>query len=432
MTNKDREILRNLAGRLAEIGTLPVQQEKINLWKALNDLKPVRPMVMVDNIPWHEMDVDGELLLQTEDDFCRYFESRLRRILYAWKHMRADMVVEPVVHIPIAIRGLDYGEQPLPTTGVMGVDIVERTLTTDARNEIVSHHYIDQLATEEDVQKFAVPTIEVDEETTTGAEEMARHIFGGVIDIEMQGYFEAFSPWDDILKWRGAEQMLVDLADRPELMHQIISRYTDTRLSMLDQVEKQGLLGPIRASTSTFNQRVSPCSPSYTDELPTDGFDPKRPRARDSWTHGAAQIFEGVSPAMHQEFELNYAVKWYSRFGLVNYGCCDHLHNKIDLLRQIPNLRKISMSPSANVEIGAEQIGGDFVFSRKPNPAVFITDSWEPDAVERELRDTAEQCARFSCPTEFVMKDISTVLSKPQRLWEWANIAMKVAGGEHV
>ena len=135
---------------------------------------------------------------------------------------------------------------------------------------------------------------------------------------------------------------------------------------------------------------------------------------------------------MHQEFELDYAARWYSRFGLAYYGCCEELHDRIDLLRKnIPNLRKISMSPTVDVEKGAEQIGRDFVFSRKPNPAVFVTDGWEPDAIEREIRETLEICDRHGCPVEIIMKDISTVRYKPQRLWEWADIAMRVVGDGH-
>ena len=153
---------------------------------------------------------------------------------------------------------------------------------------------------------------------------------------------------------RGVERSLLDLADRPEFMHKIIARYTDAHLSMLDQFEEQGLPGPIHTSTTPFSQRLIQNSPDCTDEPPADGFDPARLRARDCWTRGAAQIFAGVSPEMHQEFELDCAVKWYSRFGLVHYRCCDELHHKIDLVRQIPNLRKLSMSPWANVEIGAE------------------------------------------------------------------------------
>jgi len=42
---------------------------------------------------------------------------------------------------------------------------------------------------------------------------------------------------------------------------------------------------------------------------------------------------------------IDYAVQWYEKFGLVYYGCCEPLDGKIDIVREIPNLRKISMSP---------------------------------------------------------------------------------------
>jgi hypothetical protein len=98
----------------------------------------------------------------------------------------------------------------------------------------------------------------------------------------------------------------------------------------------------------------------------------------------------------------------------------------VDLLRQISNLRKITISAPADVEIGAEQIAGDFVFSRHPNPAVFVTDTWEPNFIERDLRETLETCDRYGCPLQIIMKDISTVRYEPERLWEWADIAMRV------
>ncbi len=103
-SNKDRNILRELGSQVAEIAALPVQQKTISLWKALNELKPGRAMVMIDQIPWHEMDVNGELTLQSEDGFCRSIENQLRQTLYRWKHMRADMVVEPFVGLASVSR----------------------------------------------------------------------------------------------------------------------------------------------------------------------------------------------------------------------------------------------------------------------------------------------------------------------------------------
>jgi hypothetical protein len=130
---------------------------------------------------------------------------------------------------------------------------------------------------------------------------------------------------------------------------------------------------------------------------------------------------------MHKEFELDYAQSWAKRFGLVYYGCCEPLHDKIDIIRGLPNVRKISMSPWVDVEVGAQRIGGDYVFSRKPSPALLAPDTWSPAAVEADLVETREACARHGCPLEFILKDISTVRYEPQRLWEWVDVAMQVA-----
>ena len=83
------------------------------------------------------------------------------------------------------------------------------------------------------------------------------------------------------------------------------------------------------------------------------------------------------------------------------------------------------MSPWTEQEEGAEQIGKDFVFSRKPNPAL-LTGKWNPEQVEKNLRETVEICKKYNCPLELILKDISTVDYEPQRLWEWEDIVRKV------
>ncbi|HJO92183.1 MAG TPA: hypothetical protein QF753_02180, partial [Victivallales bacterium] len=64
LTKKDVDIVRNLAGRVAEIASLSVQREKKKLWSKLNGLEPVRPMVMIDQVCWNEMNIDDELTLR--------------------------------------------------------------------------------------------------------------------------------------------------------------------------------------------------------------------------------------------------------------------------------------------------------------------------------------------------------------------------------
>ncbi|MEM0171496.1 MAG: hypothetical protein QXN53_03790 [Thermoproteota archaeon] len=64
------------------------------------------------------------------------------------------------------------------------------------------------------------------------------------------------------------------------------------------------------------------------------------------WGVGATHVFSAVSPAMHEEFALKHEKRWYEKWGLNYYGCCEPLHHKVEVLRRnIPRLRRISMSP---------------------------------------------------------------------------------------
>jgi hypothetical protein len=410
VSNSERDLLRGLASQVAEIAAQPVQQETIRLWKALNGLRPVRPMVMIDQICWHELEVDEELALQTESEFCRGLERGLRRTLYQWRHMRADMVVSPYVEIPKVIRGEGFG-----------IQVVERAAVLDPRNDVYGHAYIDQVATDDDLRKIRTPELSLDEEATAEAEEKAHHIFEGVLQVRMQGRFPTFAPWDVIATWRSPEHAILDLIDRPEFMHRLVSRLTEVYLSWLDQLEAQGLLG--------WGQSLIHCTGAWSEELPAPGAREDHPRARDLWTYGMAQVFSTVSPAMHKEFWLDYATKWFARFGLGYYGCCEPLDRKIGIIRGLPNVRKISMSPWVEVERGAAELRGDYVFSRKPSPALLASETWDPGRVEQDLRATLEACARHACPVELILKDISTVRYQPQRLWEWAEVAKRVTQG---
>ena len=187
---------------------------------------------------------------------------------------------------------------------------------------------------------------------------------------------------------------------------------------MYDQLEKQGLF--------CSHQTLIHCTGAYTNDLPKPGYNPESPRMKDIWVMGLAQMFSTVSPKMHDEFELQYLNPLFDRFGLVYYGCCDPLDNKMDIVRKIPNLRKVSMSPWVNINRGAEEIGKDFVYSYKPNPAYLATGSLDEDLIRRELNEVLAACSVNQCPLELILKDISTVRYDPKRLFRWAEIAMEI------
>jgi len=109
----------------------------------------------------------------------------------------------------------------------------------------------------------------------------------------------------------------------------------------------------------------------------------------------------------------------------VYYGCCEALDKKIKKLKTIPNLRKIGVSPWANAESCAEQIGGDYVYAFKPNPA-HVSGNFNEAAVRQEITNIIELCKKYNCSYEFTLKDISTVTYKPQNLIDWTNTVMAV------
>jgi len=192
-------------------------------------------------------------------------------------------------------------------------------------------------------------------------------------------------------------------------------------MARLDQLESMRLMGGPQATIH--------CTGAYTDALPAPGYDPKAVRAKDVWCFGLAQMFSTVSPAMFDEFEVQYFAPVAARFGQVYYGCCDPLDRKMNEVRKIPNVRKVSMSAWVDEEHGATEIGGDYVFSRKPNPAFLATDTFNEKAVRDDLTRTRDICRANGCPLEFILKDISTVRYEPARLARWADIAMDVAQG---
>jgi len=405
---KDREILRSLAGQAGEIAALPVQEEKRRLWRKLNGLKPERPMVTIDQVCWNEMNIDGKLGLHCEDEECRSYEQALRRLLLQWEYFPVDMVVEPFIKVHKAV-----------SNSAFGMSVREHTLATFEANDVVSHKFENQFNSVEDVMnKIKMPMVSHDKAETKRRMDFASWLFDGIMPLREEGYDPYLSVWDPIAMWMSVEGALYGLVDNPEMMHAMAGRISDGYMIMLDQLEEQGLL--------CHSQALIHCTGAFTDDLPAPGFNPEKPRTQDIWMFGLAQMFVTVSPAMFEEYEIDYMLPIFKRFGLVYYGCCDPLDGKMREVRKIPNLRKISMSPWANKERGAEEIGKDYVFSNKPNPAFIAGQFFDEDLVRKDLRATKEICDRYGCPLEFIFKDISTVYNDPIRLKKWADIAMAV------
>jgi hypothetical protein len=407
MLKKDRSILRRLADQQAEIACLPIHAEKILEWKRLNGNQSGRPLVWLNEIPWHEMDVEGELILQTTGPFCQDVERTFRQTIYQWNHLPADMVVEAKFFSPLVIHDSGFG-----------ISEHSEKVVTDQTSDIVSRDYQPQIDNEKDLEKIRFPIISHDEESSERNFQSLEDAFGDILTIEKVGIVHSwFAPWDGLIQWWGVQKAMMDLVLRPDLVHLAMNRLVNCYLSRLEQWQEQNLL-----SVTEGNYRVGSGGLGYTYELPQPDYNSRQVHPSDQWGCGAAQIFSGISPKMHEEFALQYERRWMEHFGLNYYGCCDALHNKMEILKTIPNLQKVSVSPWANLEKMVENSDGKYVLSYKPNPAIFAVDHWDPDTSRENLREVLE--ITKGCVVEIIMKDISTVRYQPQRLWEWSRKAM--------
>ena len=129
LTSNEKSVLQRLGNKIAEIGSLPIHKEKALLWGKMNDLKQERPLVWINEIPWHEMNVNDELTLRTSHPWARELETNLRRTIYQWEHMPCDMIVNDYLDCPIVYKTTDFGI-------VEDVD----TVHTDKNNEIYSRY----------------------------------------------------------------------------------------------------------------------------------------------------------------------------------------------------------------------------------------------------------------------------------------------------
>lgn len=407
-TSGEIEVLRALANEYMEIASQPVQREKMELWKAFNRHDQTRPMVIIDQLPWNELNKDGSLECVVQDPFLRRIEDNFRKTIYKWKHFPVDMVVEPILTIPFCATNTGYG-----------LDATGDEVLTDIENEVISHDYKNQLETEEDIEKIRDMHIFLDVETSKQWKEFAETIFHGIIPIRQAGGVSIrLQIWDILAELMNVQNVYFDLIDRPEFIHTILERMTHSALNGIRETNELGLF-----DTSA---NICHCSGIYTDELLPDFGAGIGNDSCHSWSFAMAQLFTSASPATTEEFEVPYISQLASQFGMFYYGCCERLDDRLDIVQKIPNVKKISCSPWSEKERFAERLRKDIIMSNKPSPAFLAAPSLDLDLVQKDLHQTCQLAKQNHLMVEFLLKDLSTVRNHPERLETWAKAAMEV------
>ena len=405
----DAQLLRGLARRVDEIARLPVMERRRADWFQHNELRLKRPLsVVFPEGSWREL--LPEAAMKCEGERARQIERELRMRIIAHELIDDDSVVERTFKVHKIIDGLPGGTIDLNVDWGVPLDRKPSGIGEEG-----AFAFSAVLEAPEDLGRLRAPRLLYREEETIRELEAVRALLGDILDVKLVGVdFVSFHIMYFYTAFRGLETMLYDLYDEPELAHRIVGFFADGYRSIVDQCLEQNLF-----SLNHDGSYQGTGGFGYTGELPAPGYDGAHVRTRDLWASAEAQEMAPVSPAQTEEFAIRYERELLSRFGLNAYGCCEGLHDKLEYVKRIPNIRRISISPFADIVRCAEQLKGGFVYSWKPNP-VFVSGPHFDEARIRDYLDGAMRAFRdHGCIPEMILADTHTIQHEPWRFTRW-------------
>ena len=397
----DVGILRDLAKRYSEVADEAIQDERRDLWRSHNSLVRTRPLIYVRAFAWREA---PESALECQDPFYRAHENYLRQQLYR-ATFGDDYIIEPWI--------TQTATHIIPPEGPWGVE-VKRIASPEPRGAWKYDPPIKELA---DVEKLVRPHHAIDEQATARNVARLQDAVGDILEVNVSRA-PLYRVWHadistDLAYLRELGQVMWDMVDHPQWLHGLLAFMRDGVLTAQREAEEAG-----EWRLADHENQAMPSALELRDPEANS-----QPVTRDQlWAFVAAQEMAQVSPAMHDEFMLQYQLPIMKAFGLVSYGCCEDLTHKIDMVRQIPNLRRIAVAPFADAQRCAEQIGDQYVMSWRPSPAEMVSVQFDPDHIRKTVRGALDAARANGCHVDITLKDVETVEGQPERIHEWVRI----------
>jgi len=352
-------------------------------------------------VPYREFFDMGKI--RSIDPLLRQLEFQMASIVEYHATLNDDSVYEPWLTIDAAIESGERWGAPC------GLGAKPSALGAAA--------YAPSVVEESDIDRVITPPHAVDEAETVRRLDFVNDALGGTIALYADRRGALSRMWNmdistDLAKLRGLEQIMYDAYDRPAWFHKLLAKMRDGVLKNIDETE--------RAGHFTYADHQNQAMP-YARELHDPDCHIKGVQTRHLWGYLASQETTTFGPALFEEFMLDYQLPILERFGLTAYGCCEDLTLKIPLLRKIKNLRRIAVSPFADVAKSAEQIGGDYVLSYRPNPSTVAT-GLDEGAIRKTFRADFAIFKYNGCKFDVTLKDVETIAGKPDNLRRWVRI----------
>ena len=400
MKETDKIVLRKLAETVAKLAGMEENKEKAKAWKAHNDLQAgSRAMVLCDpENGWNE--IIPSHLLQCEDSLARFWEFALRREIHSAQVLKDDKVIDDTIYVTNYHTNTGWGlTSHHMVSGENGSYKAEAVL--DDYSKMAMMHY---------------PEVKMDYETIERVTEIAHDVFDGILKVGYKAnWWWSLGLSNVAIDLRGLENFMLDMYDYPDELHALMNFLCEGTLQMLDYLEKNRLL-----TQNIGNTYVGSGGFGFTDCLPkAEG----EIRLKDMWGFTESQETVSVSPEMFEEFVFPYQLKIAKKFGLNCYGCCEPLDARWNIIKQIPNLRRVSVSHWADCEKMAGYLRNEYIFSLKPSPSYLATPQINEDAAREELRTKIWFARSEGCHLEIIMKDNHTLGNNPHNASRWVEIA---------
>jgi hypothetical protein len=424
-TTSDRTVIRDLAAQWMQWAADPVMEERKRAWRAVHDLKSQRPVILFET-DWIDGFVRDEEIL-CEDPLLRSVEKNMRIKLRQAGELGDDIVIEPHYRLGWRMAFSDYG-------------VPVHIHSAKRPKESIAYSFSFPVAAPEDVRKLKPRTVAVDRQESARRKTILEDAIGDILPVKL-GNYDPFAYEFDVgeygdlgfngnfffgLTWQvyrfiGNQGLLYWVYDAPHAIHELMSYMLEDRLRVFEFFEKEGLL-----ALNTDSQMAGPRMYGYVSDLP--GAESEGPvTLKNLWGWAESQEAEPLSPAMYKEFVLPYLAKLSERFGLVYYGCCERVDDRLEaVIEAIPNLRCVSVSGWSDLRKTADLLGRNYVYSRKPVPAHISGPSPNWDLLEKDIKDT--YAVAKDSHIEILFRDVYTINGDRSRLRRWVDMAKSIFG----